>query len=128
MTSPESASVGVSIPALVGLSLSAGVALREGALTGPISDVLTVDITNGFLHATFQSDTELPLPPNPGLVNVVENGLPQPAFSLGLGEIALSITTQSDLDLAPVPEPSTLLLFGSSTAGVGALWRRYRHS
>jgi hypothetical protein len=31
-------------------------------------------------------------------------------------------------DLAAVPEPSTLLLFGSSLAGVGALWRRYRHS
>jgi type VI secretion system secreted protein VgrG len=30
--------------------------------------------------------------------------------------------------LAPVPEPSTLFLFGSSLAGVGAMWRRYRHS
>lgn len=32
-------------------------------------------------------------------------------------------------DLAPVPEPSTLLLFGSSLLGMGgALWRRYRQS
>ena len=31
-------------------------------------------------------------------------------------------------DLAATPEPSTLLLFGSSLAGVGALWRRYRPS
>jgi hypothetical protein len=32
-------------------------------------------------------------------------------------------------DLEPVPEPSTLLLFGSSLFGMGgALWRRYRHS
>jgi hypothetical protein len=38
-----------------------------------------------------------------------------------------TINTQSDLDLAPVPEPSTLLLFGSSLAGLGTLWRRYRH-
>jgi hypothetical protein len=31
-----------------------------------------------------------------------------------------TINTQSDLDLAPVPEPSSL-------AGLGTLWRRYRH-
>jgi hypothetical protein len=31
-------------------------------------------------------------------------------------------------DLAATPEPSTLFLFGSSLVGVGALWRRYRHS
>jgi hypothetical protein len=33
-----------------------------------------------------------------------------------------------DDGLAPVPEPSTLLLFGSSLAGFGAVWRRYRPS
>jgi len=32
------------------------------------------------------------------------------------------------LGASTVPEPSTLLLFGSSLAGVGAVWRRYRHS
>jgi hypothetical protein len=62
-------------------------------------------------------------------VNLVESGVPQLALSLTLANIAtLSVTTQSDLDLAPVPEPSTLLLFGSSLAGLGTLWRRYRRS
>jgi hypothetical protein len=54
--------------------------------------------------------------------------LPQLALSVDLSSVvSLNITTQSDLDLAPVPEPSTLLLFGSSLAGLGTLWRRYRH-
>jgi len=46
------------------------------------------------------------------------------------GSIDLTVNLQSDLDNggSTVPEPSTLLLFGSSLAGVGAVWRRYRHS
>jgi hypothetical protein len=127
-TSPELASVSISSPALVGLSLSAAIALREGSLAGPISDLVTVSLASGTLTASFQSDAEAGLPGTP-LVNLVETGLPQVALSVDLGTLAsLSITTQSDLDLAPVPEPSTLLLFGSSLAGFGAVWRRYRHS
>ena len=127
-TSPELASVSVSVPALVGLSLSAAIALREGSLTGPISDLVTVSLASGTLTASFQSDAEAGLPGTP-LVNLVETGLPQLALSVDLSSVlSLSITTQSDLDLAPVPEPSTLLLFGSSLAGFGAVWRRYRHS
>ena len=62
-------------------------------------------------------------------MNLVESGVPQLALSLTLANIAtLSVTTQSDLDLAPVPEPSTLLLFGSSLAELDTLWRRYRRS
>jgi hypothetical protein len=135
LTSPELASVSISIPALVGLSLSAAIALREGSVTGPISDLLTVSLTSaGVLTASFQSDAEAGLPGTP-LANLVETGLPQVALSVGLGPLAsLTITTQSDLaeggdnNLAPVPEPSTLLLFGSSLAGFGVLWRRYRPS
>ena len=127
-TSPELASVSVSVPALVGLSLSAAIALREGSLTGPISDLLTVSLASGTLTASFQSDAEAGLPGTP-LLNLVETGLPQLALSVDLSSlVSLSITTQSDLDLAPVPEPSTLLLFGSSLTGLGTLWRRYRHS
>lgn len=40
----------------------------------------------------------------------------------------LGFTGEGGNDLAAIPEPSTLLLFGSSLAGVGALWRRHRHS
>ncbi len=127
-TSPELASVSISSPALVGLSLSTAIALREGSLTGPISDLLTVSLASGTLSASFQSDAETGLPGTP-LVNLVETGLPQLALSVDLSSlVSLSITTQSDLDLAPVPEPSTLLLFGSSLAGLGTLWRRYRLS
>jgi hypothetical protein len=32
-----------------------------------------------------------------------------------------------DIDLAPIPEPATLLLFGTTAAGIGiARWRRRR--
>jgi len=127
-TSPELASVSAIIPALAGVSATAAVGLREGSLTGPLSDLLTISLINGTLSASFQSDTETPLSGAP-LANLVETGLPQLALSITLGDIAtLSVTTQSDLDLSPVPEPSTLLLLGSSLAGLGAMWRRYRHS
>jgi len=45
----------------------------------------------------------------------------------GIDQIAsLNATVRVD-DPAPVPEPSTLLLFGSSLAGLGGLaWRRHR--
>lgn len=132
-TSPESATLTATIPGVALTSpLSASVALRDGSLTGPISDILTVTVsTSGALTATFQSDSsENPLSGSPQ-VSLIETGLPQATFFAELApEIGLHITTQSDLDpVQPIPEPSTLLLFGSSLAGVGAvLWRRYRHS
>src|SRR6266478_2234400 len=116
-TSPELASVSVSIPALVGLSLSTSIALREGSLTGPISDLLSVSLTSGTLSASFQSDAEAGLPGTP-LVNLVETGLPQLALSVDLSSlVSLSITTQSDLDLAPVPSPARLDPNSSSVEG-----------
>lgn len=37
-----------------------------------------------------------------------------------------SLTAQTDLDVAPVPEPTTLLLFGPGMVGLAALRRRLR--
>jgi hypothetical protein len=133
-TSPESASVSISVPALIGLSASAAIALREGSLTGPISDLITLSLAGGTLSASFQSDAEAGLPGTP-LVNLVETGLPQVVLSLQLSElVSLSITAQSGLDeggdsLAPIPEPATLLLFGTTATGLAlARWRRRKDS
>ena len=98
-------------------------------------------------QVAFESDAETALS-GTGLID--ETGLPQIALQSSLsvplvGSIDLTVNVQSDLDnggggggggggdngggdLSAVPEPSTLLLFGSSLAGVGAVWRRYRHS
>ena len=83
--------------------------------------------------ASFQSDAETGLSSGTPVGLTVETGLPQ-LFTLMVvngangASATFEFTLQSDLDLAPVPEPSTLLLFGSSLAGFGAVWRRYRHS
>jgi hypothetical protein len=132
----------------------AAVALTEPG-SSAISDLVTVRAF-GTLGAqvSFQSDTEVGLTIPPGIVSITtllpETGLLQAALSssVSLGQLLsleFAISLQSDLDngggggggngggngggdLAAVPEPSTLLLFGSSLAGFGAVWRRYRHT
>jgi hypothetical protein len=152
-TSPELATVSfgnVTGPSIV----VAAVALTEPG-SSAISDLVTVRAF-GTLGAqvSFQSDTEVGLTIPPGIVSITtllpETGLLQPALSssVSLGQLLsleFAISLQSDLDngggggggngggngggdLAAVPEPSTLLLFGSSLAGFGAVWRRYRHT
>jgi hypothetical protein len=142
-TAPESASVTVgtvtassTVLAAVGLT-QPGSMQMEGGGAG-LSDLVIVrtfsSITGlpvGF-QVSFQSDTETGLP-NPGNLTamIVETGLPQVVLSgaFGLpvvGTVDLTVTAQSDLEA--VPEPSTLLLFGSTLLGGGTLWRRYRHS
>lgn len=85
---------------------------------------------NGSLTASFQSDAEAGLSGTPDR-NAIETTLPQ-LFTLGVvsatgGSATFAFTFQSDLELAPVPEPSTLLLFGGM-AGLGAVWRRSRRN
>jgi hypothetical protein len=135
-TSPELATV--SFGNVTGAStVVASVALTEPG-SSLVSDLLTLRLfgTVG-AQARFESDTEtaLTLPPGIATLLLPETGLPQIAFQQSffipiVGSIDLTVNTASDLDNggAPVPEPSTLLLFGSSLAGFGAVWRRYRHS
>jgi hypothetical protein len=137
-TSPELATVSVGNVTVGPSTVLLSIGLTEPGTTN-VSDLVTVRAFTqlpGF-QVSFQSDSETPLTLPPGIVTTLlaETGLPQIAFSSELtlplvGNVALLITTQSDLDNggAPVPEPSTLLLFGSSLAGFGAVWRRYRHS
>src|SRR6266478_2744504 len=102
-TSPELASISALIPTLPGESLPPLVfALREGTITGPISDLLTISMTNGSLTASFQSDAETGLSGTPDL-NAIETTLPQ-LFTLGVvsatgGSATFAFTFQSDLDL-----------------------------
>src|SRR5438128_298688 len=126
MTSLELASLSATlVGAVIPEPISASIALREGSLTGPISDLLTVSLaTSGALSASFTSDTEAPLPGSP-LVSFVETGLLQQVSSTSLGPLGtLTISTQSDLN---VPEPSTLFFLGSAFVGLaGVKWRRRR--
>jgi hypothetical protein len=147
-TSPELARV--TIGAQTPTSTTTSVGLREPG-TSLLSDRVTLQVYTlatlpvGF-QVAFESDAETALS-GTGLID--ETGLPQIALQSSLsvplvGSIDLTVNVQSDLDngggggggggdngggdLSAVPEPSTLLLFGSSLAGVGAVWRRYRHS
>ena len=117
--------------ALVGLTQpgSAGLSglLR---LTSQIEDVGGLRVV-GF-ELKFLSDDAASLPVSENLTaTFVESALPQVVVSgmfklVSEESVDLTVTVQS---LDAVPEPSTLLLFGSSLLAMsGTLWRRYRHS
>jgi hypothetical protein len=139
-TTPELATV--SFGNVTGLfTVPASVALTEPGAPSHISDLVSVRLFAAGAQVRFESDSEASLTLPPGIVTLLlpETGLPQIAlhqeFSISIGGLVplsldLTVNTASDLDngLAPVPEPSTLLLFGSSLAGFGAMWRRYRHT
>jgi hypothetical protein len=125
----------------------ASVALTEPGQPSVVSDLVRVLLFSNSAgvalggQVSFQSDIEGGPPLPAGTISPVETGLLQAAlhqeFSILIGGLVplsldLTVNTASDLDNnggAPVPEPSTLLLFGSSLLGMGGtLWRRYRHS
>jgi hypothetical protein len=132
-------------------TFNSAVALTEA--DGSISDIVEFHIvsTDGtqVWTVSFTSDGEVPLPtpsdvspPGTGLcpqngtspesciVSILETGAPQEISELffnsdGATRIPLfSVLVQSDIE-ASVPEPSTLLLFGSGLAGLAAItWKR----
>ena len=130
MTSLESASLSAQlVGSVIPEPVSMLIALREGSLTGPISDLLSVSLSiTGALSASFTSDSEMPLTGSP-TVSLVETGFPQPAFSMSLGALlgSLAISIQSDLDpITTTPEPSTLLFLGSALVGLAGFMLRRR--
>jgi len=113
--------------------------IGEGTGTNAkVSDMLTtmpVHDSHGTLTSImliFASDGNVgPLVPCPyGVCNVTENGMVQTVGAITwtkTGSPTIVDTIKFKSDLAPVPEPASLLLFGSGL-GIGAvfLWRRRR--
>lgn len=129
----ESASV------TVGTATGTSVPLLSIGLTGQgstqISDLISArafisgSTLTGAFQISFDSDTEGPLNAPPGVVTTLipETGLPQVVFSGSLPLIGLDLTITALSDLDPVPEPTTLLLFGTTVVGLGlARWRQHR--
>jgi hypothetical protein len=120
----------------VGAATATSVPLLSIGLTeqgsGELSDLISArafvsgTALTGAYQVSFDSNTEGGLTAPPGVVTTLipETGLPQVVFSgsLPLVGVDLTITALSDLD--PVPEPATLLLFGSTIASLGFLVRR----
>src|SRR5690242_1331564 len=136
----STASVGSeSATVTVGTATGTSVPLLSIGLTeqgsGQLSDLISArafvsgTTLSGAYEVSFQSDTEGALTAPTGVVTTLipETGLPQMVFSgsLPLVGVDLTITALSDLD--PVPEPATLLLFGTTIASLGlAGWRQRR--
>jgi hypothetical protein len=120
----------------VGTATATSVPLLSIGLTdsGGISDLISArafisgTTLTGAYQVSFESDTEGALTAPPGVVTTLipEMGLPQVVFSGSLPLVGVDLTITALSDLEPVPEPTTLLLFGTTIASMGLLarWRR----
>lgn len=96
---------------------------QDGTTSGQVQTVDLGDITG-----TVCDCGEIPLPPGGSFPKWPFLALAAiPLFFLGGGENPPDIPDTPDVPNQPIPEPATLLLFGTSLLALGARGRRRRH-
>lgn len=139
-TGPGLATVNATVPGVLG---GTGTSMAIGLLdpgTGLLIDLVTVSVSQGTADSigivvSYQSTDSPPLlPPAGGLTaSTLETGLVQNVLALLLprqenGPLDLDVTARGAVESGvpqSAPEPGTLLLFGSTIAGLGLAARRW---
>jgi hypothetical protein len=103
-------------------------------VTGQLSDtyVITAPANSNLFNFDFTSDTEgTPPAPlvGPMVQTITENGMFQSIGTVTLSDgSTLDLQFRSDVEAVPVPEPTTLALFGLGTLGLAGWRLRRKHT